>query len=119
LDTRQTHYFIGLSTPACTIFVLGLVLAAQSDRFGVSDLIHQQWLLYLLVGILAWLLNSPIPMFGLKIRRFDLRSNALLFVFLGIFGLLVFKLKELALSATILIYIFASILLKNKVVGTA
>jgi CDP-diacylglycerol--serine O-phosphatidyltransferase len=117
LDTRQTTYFIGLSTPACTVFVLGLTLAAHHNVFGAADWIHNTWLLYMLVAVLSWLLNSEIPMFGMKVKQFDLRSNRFNLLFLGLFIVLVFLLRELALSAIILIYIVLSLFLKNKIVA--
>ena len=116
LDTRQTSYFIGLSTPACTVFVLGLTLADHNRLFGISEWLHNQWLLYGLVAVLSVLLNSEIPMFGMKIKRFDLQSNLFNLAFLGLFLVLLFFLKVLAFSVIIVVYILASILFKNKVV---
>ena len=117
LDTRQGNYFIGLSTPSCTVFVLGLTLAAHHDRFGLAEMISNPWFLYALTGALSWLLVSEIPMFGMKVKRFDLPSNAINLGFLALFALLVFLLKELALSAIILFYIALSIAFKNKVLA--
>jgi len=117
LDTRQTDYFIGLSTPACTVFVLGLALASHNDRFGLAEVIGNPWFLYSLVGLLSWLLVSEIPMFGMKVKRFDWKSNAFNLFFLGLFAVLVFFLKELAFSAIIVCYIVLSIVLKNKILG--
>lgn len=119
LDTRQAHYFIGLSTPACTVFVLGLTLGAHHDLFGLRDTIENPWFLYSLIVLLSALLVSEIPMFGMKIKRFDLPSNALNLGFLILFGVLVYFLKELALSAIILCYILASILMKNRILEGA
>ncbi len=116
LDTRQASYFIGLSTPACTVFVLGLTLAAHHDLFGLADLIGNQWFLYGLIGLLSWLLVSEIPMFGMKVKRFDLPSNVFNLSFLALFAVLVFFLRELALSAIIVCYIALSIVLKNKII---
>ena len=117
LDTRQTTYFIGLSTPACTVFVLGLALTAQHNYFGLAGLLHNPWLLYGLVAVLSLLLNSEIPMFGMKIKRFDWSSNVFNLAFLLLFAVLVFFLKELALSVIIIVYILASVVLKNKIVA--
>jgi len=117
LDTRQVGYFIGLSTPACTVLVLGLRLAAHHDRFETAHFIQNPWLLYPLVGVLSWLLNAEIPMFGLKIKSFDLRSNAFNLAFAALFGLLALWLKELALTLIILIYIVLSLFLKNRVMA--
>ena len=118
LDTRQTSYFIGLSTPACTLFVLGLTLTVHNHSLGAAaQFIQNLWLLYGLVILLSWLLNAEIPMFGMKIKRFDLRSNAVNLTFLGLFLVLVFVFDALALSLIILIYIALSLIFKNKVVA--
>jgi len=116
LDTRQTNYFIGLSTPGCTVFMLGLTLSANHDRFGITEVLHNQWLLYALVGIFSFLLVSEIPMFGMKIKGLSIKKNALLLVFLVLFIVLVFLLKELALSAIVLCYIVYSLLQKKTIV---
>lgn len=117
LDTRQTDYFIGLSTPACTVFVLGLTLTAHYNLFGLAEIIGNQWFLYGLVGLLSWLLVSEIPMFGMKIKRFDLPGNAFNLFFLALFAVLVFFLRELALSAIIVCYIALSIVFKHKIIA--
>lgn len=115
LDTRQANYFIGLSTPACTVFVLGLSLASARNLFGINSVLLQPWLLRFLIAALSVLLVSEIPMFGMKIKSRSLKANAINLAFLLLFILLIFLLKELALSAIILIYIFTSILFKDKV----
>jgi CDP-diacylglycerol--serine O-phosphatidyltransferase len=115
LDTRQAQYFIGLSTPACTVFVLGLRLTAHYDHFGLSALIEQPVLLYGLVALLSWLLISEVPMFGMKIKRFDLRSNTFNLIGLGLFLLLVWFFKHFALSLIIVCYIVSSILLRKRI----
>lgn len=117
LDTRQGDYFIGLSTPACTVFVLGLALAVENDHFEVRQMLAHPWLLYGLIAVLSWLLVSEIPMFGMKIKRFDWPSNQLNLAFVGLFVLLVFFLRELALSAIIVCYLLASLLFRKKVVA--
>lgn len=118
LDTRQTDYFIGLSTPGCTVFVLGLTLGVHAGRFDLLEVLQNPWLLYALTGILSWLLVSEIPMFGMKIKGLSLKNNALILVFLVLFIILVLVLKELALSAIIVCYIVYSLLQKDKIVHT-
>lgn len=115
LDTRQTSYFIGLSTPACTVFVLGLTISAYYDYFGMKGFLQNTWLLYGLVAVLSVLLNSEIPMFGMKIKRFDLKSNLFNIAFLVLFIVLFYFLHALALSIIILVYILASVIFRNKV----
>lgn len=116
LDTRQANYFIGLSTPACTVLVLGLALTAHHDRFGLAPILHSPNFLYPAIGLLSWLLVSEIPMFGMKIKRFDWPSNFINLAFLGLFATLVFFFKELALSIVIVCYIILSLIFKHKIV---
>ncbi len=117
LDTRQGNYFLGLSTPACTVFVLGLALTAHKDLFGLKSVIENQWFLYALIPVLSGLLISEIPMFGMKIKGFNLKSNLLNLAFLVLFGVLILLLKDLALSAIIVCYIFLSVIFKDKVLA--
>ncbi|MCB0523983.1 MAG: CDP-alcohol phosphatidyltransferase family protein [Saprospiraceae bacterium] len=117
LDTRQGNYFIGLATPACTMFVLGLHLAHHYNRFGLAEMIANQWFLYALVIVLSWLLVSEIPMYGMKIKRADLASNVLNIAFVALFIVLVIILKELALSVIILSYVLLSLFSRNKILS--
>jgi CDP-diacylglycerol--serine O-phosphatidyltransferase len=118
LDTRQSNYFIGLTTPACTVLVLGLTLAAENDRFGMAEIIREPLFLYGLIGLLSWLLTSEIPMFGMKVKGFHWKENRLNLAFLVLFLVLIFFLKELSLTAIIVCYMVLSIAMKEKIIAT-
>jgi CDP-diacylglycerol--serine O-phosphatidyltransferase len=111
LDTRQTQHFIGLTTPATTVFVLGLALASAENRFGINAWLLQLPVLYGLIGLLSVLMNSNIPMFGLK---FGGPAWWLPLVFLGLFLGLWWPLKELALSVVVVCYVVASVCWLNE-----
>ncbi|HAD14011.1 MAG TPA: CDP-diacylglycerol--serine O-phosphatidyltransferase [Saprospirales bacterium] len=115
LDTRQTSYFLGLSTPACTVFVLGLSLGVYHNRFDLASMLTNPWFIYGLIGTLSWLLVREIPMVGMKIKRFDWKSNGLNLIFVGVLAILVFVIKELALSAIVVCYMLLSVLQKKKI----
>jgi CDP-diacylglycerol--serine O-phosphatidyltransferase len=120
LDTRQTTYFLGLSTPGCTMFVMGITLAAHQNTFGIGDyLMYHKWLIYTVIVVFSVLLVSEIPMFGLKIKRLDIRSNIELLAFAALFVAALFFLKLLALSIIVICYIVVSILFKEKVIAPA
>jgi len=120
LDVRQKNYFIGLSTPACTLFVLGLALAVHDNQLGIGDLIQRMpWLLYLVTGLFSFLLVSEIPMFPLKFRSFRWEGNKLPYIFL-VFGLTsLIVLKGIGLSVLIVFYILLSIFFKNRIIASA
>ncbi len=118
LDTRQTTYFMGLTTPACTVFMLGVTLATWHNTFGMRHFIADNaWLLYLLIPVLSILLLSEIPMFGLKLKSLDLQTNAPLLMVLAILVASAFFLKMLALPLTVLCYIALSVAFRSRVVG--
>jgi len=115
IDTRQTTYFIGLTTPATTVFVLGLFLTAQTDYLGLASIILHPILLYTLIPVLCYLMLSEIPMFGMKIKGLSLKDNRINLLFLGVFVLVAIVLKPLALSAIIILYILASLIWPEKI----
>jgi CDP-diacylglycerol---serine O-phosphatidyltransferase len=119
VDTRQSSYFMGLSTPACTLFVLGITLAGYSNQMGFGDFLRaNNWLLYALIPVLSVLLIADIPMFGLKIRSSDIKSNKVVLLFMLMCAILVLTLKHVGLMLSVLIYIMLSILFKKQVIAT-
>ncbi len=119
LDTRQANYFIGLSTPACTLLVVGLALTANSDRFGLAGFIQNTYFLMGLTAVLSWLLISEIPMFGMKIKHLDVKSNLPVLLAVAVAAVLFYFLKELALSVLVVFYIVFSIIFKNKIIANS
>ncbi len=118
LDTTHRNYFVGLSTPGCTVFVLGLTLAAHDNQFGIgSFLVAQPWVLYMIVGVFSYLMVSNIPMFGLKIRSIHWQENKMPLVFFIVSFAALFFFKGLGLSVVILFYMLISIFYKNTILA--
>ncbi len=118
LDVRQKHYFMGLSTPGCTVFILGLTLAAHDNQLGAGDLLFAQpWVLYVLTALFSFLLVSDIPMYGMKIRSFRWKGNELAFTFIGLSIAALIFLKGLGLSLVVVFYIALSLFSKNKILA--
>lgn len=72
IDTRQATSFIGLPIPANAIFWIGYaaMFAAGTSALG-------EWYIFLPVLLIeCWLMNSPLRMFSLKIKDFNLKKNA-------------------------------------------
>lgn len=115
LDTRQTDYFIGLSTPACTLLVLGLALGGHYQLFDLQNWLLQPLVLYGIIGVLSWLLNSEIPMFGMKIKNLEWQSNRIPLLLLVLAIPAFYFLHTLALTAMVLLYILFSIVFKHEI----
>jgi CDP-diacylglycerol--serine O-phosphatidyltransferase len=111
-DSRQTENFIGLNTPANTIFTLGLLLTVENNSFGLSELLLNLPLLISLIGLFSFLLVSEIPIFSFKFKGLFLKGNEIRFVFLILSALLlIFLPLGLAMMSCIALYLLSSILL--------
>ena len=72
IDTRQTDSFIGLPTPANAIFILSLPLILKNtDSLILLELLTNCWVLIIVTLISAFILNAEIPLFALKIKKFN------------------------------------------------
>ncbi len=103
IDPRQAHSFIGLPTPANTLFWISFAL-------GYPNLIGPINVLVLIAMILlsSWLLVAEVPMFSLKFENLKWNENKLRYLFL-IVCIPLFFLGKICLAAIILWYIILSI----------
>ena len=110
IDERQTTSFIGLPTPAFSIFVLSLPLILfYSDNTFFTQLLQN---IYVLIGITfigSYLMNAEIPLFSLKFKNYSWKGNEVKYIFLlATLGLLI-GLKTVAIPLVIILYILLSI----------
>lgn len=113
LDERQTEGFIGLATPACTLFVLGLLMLYRAEVPWFLALIELKIVMYTLVLLLSYLLLAEIPMFSFKFKRLSWEGNALRIIFAvsALVALIIWQ--EVALAPIVLIYIVINIARKT------
>ena len=109
LDTRQSERFIGLPTPANSLFIstlphLALLLS------GLEDWIYSPYILIGIAWIFSILLISEIPLIALKFKNFSLSGNQFRYLLLGI-SLIAFAFLQLGgIPLVILGYIGLSLL---------
>ena len=114
IDTRQTSGFIGLPTPANTMFILSLPLILQYQPTELFDsLLHNMWVLLGITLLSAYLLNAEIALFALKFSDYSFKNNALKYIFLALCVILLLSLKIIAIPLIILLYIILSLLPKR------
>jgi CDP-diacylglycerol--serine O-phosphatidyltransferase len=110
IDTRQTDSFIGLPTPANALFILSLPLVLKfSDSLILLEVLTNQWVLLAITLCSAYILNAEIPLFSLKIKKFNLKDNALQIGFLLTSLLLLVLLQYLAIPVIIIFYVLLSV----------
>ena len=108
LDTRQSDSFIGLNTPAMTIFASGVLLICHFDSFGLGAQIAQPIMILPIIAILSFLMISEIPMFSFKMKNSGWSGNELRFSFLILAVLQFVVLKEVGLATSIVTYLLFS-----------
>ena len=108
-DTRQSVDFIGLATPAATIYVVGLLQIYLSNSFELSGFIAQPLVIVLNIAFLSFMMIAELPMFSFKFKSFAWKSNEIQFIFLAVSVAMLIFLKFVALPLIILIYIALSI----------
>jgi CDP-diacylglycerol--serine O-phosphatidyltransferase len=115
LDERQSTGFIGLPTPANSLFFASFALVLW-DGFGEGDwktvlsmtLIKDQVLMSLVV-IFSILTVSELPLFSLKFSTFKWKENVIRYLFLMFALVLVLTLWVWALPIIVILYIVMSV----------
>lgn len=64
-STEQKTSFIGMPTPAVGLFIATLPLLNWYNPMGLGTLLQGKWILYILIGVLCWLMVSRIRFFKL------------------------------------------------------
>ncbi|MEO1096518.1 MAG: CDP-diacylglycerol--serine O-phosphatidyltransferase [Bacteroidota bacterium] len=104
IDERQADSFIGLPTPANTLFISSLIF------------VDQLWLtlpvLLSLIVVFSCLLVAPLEMLALKFKHFGWRGNEVRYIFIGISLVSILLFWQLALPVIIIAYICLSIIKK-------
>ena len=110
IDTRQSYYFIGLPTPAATVFVISFPLILFVDGFEAAGLLFYNPIFLAVISVfLSIMMIAPIPLLSLKASK-GKKPSKLIWVIGGL-GILSFSFFHfLALPIVILLYLFLSLL---------
>lgn len=115
VDDRQTGSFIGLPTPANTLFILSLPLILKYGDLAFAKAALEN--VYVLLGVTAlscYLLNAELPLFSLKMKSWGFKQNAIRYLFVLASVILIFTLKFVAMPVVILLYVLLSLLFPEK-----
>jgi len=108
IDTRQTDSFIGLPTPANAIFICSLVFVTSGENTW-ARLTDNLFFLLAVVVVFSYLLVAELPLFSLKFKSFDWKSNKIRYIFVIISAFILITLHWAGLSVVILLYIILSV----------
>jgi CDP-diacylglycerol--serine O-phosphatidyltransferase len=108
IDTRQSENFIGLATPANTLFFISLPFLPMT--------INPILLVVLSIGF-SLMLVSEIPLFSLKFKSMDFNLNIHRYLLIILSLILILFFKFAAVPMIIVIYILLSIIFKKKFIA--
>lgn len=114
IDTRQSESFIGLPTPANTLFFMTfpLLLANYSSKDGwVFDLILksiQANVFIPVILVMSVLLVAELPLFALKFKTFSWKENKIRYVFLITCGILIPIIYIWSIPIVVFLYLILS-----------
>jgi CDP-diacylglycerol--serine O-phosphatidyltransferase len=110
IDTRQSESFIGLPTPAMSLFVISLpLIPMHNDIELVQEII---WNNYFLIGVtlvLSYLMNAELPLFSLKFKNYGFKENIFKYLLILLSIILLVTVQYLAVPIIIMIYILLSV----------
>ena len=111
IDTRQSDSFIGLPTPAMSLFVISLpIILKYSESAFVHTILENT---YFLIGVsvaLTYLMNAELPLFSLKFKEYTFKKNIVKYLFILISLLLIIFLNVISIPIIIILYIVVSII---------
>ncbi len=113
IDTRQTENFIGLATPANTLFFISLPFLHTQPIAFLEILTNPLVLVFLSIGM-SYLLVSEVPLFSMKFKSMALGLNIHRYLLIILSLILIIFFKFAAIPIIIVIYILLSIIFKEK-----
>lgn len=114
VDTRQTTSFIGLPTPANTLLIVSIpLIIAYQFSVQIESVVLNKWVLIILTLMSCLLLNAELPLFALKFKTWDFKTNAIRYIFLILCIVALICFHFIAIPLIIGLYILISLFYKN------
>ncbi|WP_299207843.1 CDP-alcohol phosphatidyltransferase family protein [uncultured Dokdonia sp.] len=115
VDDRQTNSFIGLPTPANTLFIISIPLILMYGEYAFAKAVFTNPYALLAIAIgSSYMLNAEIHLFALKFKTWDFAKNKVRYFFLLASIMLLIFLHYLAIPLLIVLYVLLSVLFPDK-----
>lgn len=111
IDTRQTDSFIGVPTPAMSLFIVSLPLIAENSDFEmIRELMLNNYFLIGTTLVLSYLMNVELPLLSLKFKNYGFKENLFKYLLIICSVILIVLFKYLAMPLIIVVFIVLSII---------
>ena len=117
IDTRQLNHFIGLPTPANTLFLMTfpLVLCHSDIEYNeTTELLFDPMVLSFIIVTMSVLMVVDVSLFSLKFKSFTWKSNEVRIVFLLISSVFILIFKAWSIALIVILYLILSLISKHE-----
>lgn len=115
IDESQAYGFKGVPAPAAGLLIGSMPLIYwYSTNEAVLNVLKNQWVLYGIIVVVAWLMVSTLPLMALKFKDYSLKGNMPKWILVLLAGLAAVFLKWLAVPVVFVLYIIVSLAFKQK-----
>ncbi|HIP48195.1 MAG TPA: phosphatidylserine synthase [Lutibacter sp.] len=111
IDDRQDHDFIGLPTPALTLFVVSLpLISIYGNHEWTMNMVQDSYFLIATTLLGSFLMNSELSMFSLKLSSISIKDNWIQYILLAFSLLFMIWLHIASIPFIIIFYIVLCII---------
>jgi CDP-diacylglycerol--serine O-phosphatidyltransferase len=115
VDDRQTNSFIGLPTPANTLFIISIPLILIYGEYTFAKAVFTNPYALIAIAIAStYMLNAEIHLFALKFKTWDFAKNKVRYLFLAASIVLIILLQYVAIPLLIVLYVVLSLAFPDK-----
>lgn len=116
IDTRQSSSFIGVPTPAITLFILSILLISVLEQNEmIETMVATPWILYIITLLSSYALVAELPLFAMKFKVWNWKENKIRWIFVAIAVTLLSIFQLVAIPMIIIVYVILSIV--NNIIG--
>ena len=106
--TPTTAYFTGVPIPAAGLVVASFPLINLYNPLGIGARMQNEWIIYVIIAVLCWLMLSRIKLFTLKFSSFSVNKYWAQLTWILVSAVSVPFLKTLSIPFSFLLYITLS-----------
>ncbi|MEZ5046098.1 MAG: CDP-alcohol phosphatidyltransferase family protein [Chitinophagaceae bacterium] len=110
----NTSFFTGVPIPAVGLLIASFPYINFYNTWHVGFLFQHAWFLYIMIGILCWLMVSKLSLFTIKFSDFSIKKYRLQLIWFAMSLICVFIFQFLAIPIAFILYILLSIFYKPK-----
>jgi CDP-diacylglycerol---serine O-phosphatidyltransferase len=119
ISTTQTSSFIGVPSPAGGLLIASFPLIIWYQYFGVQEYLLNPWVLYAVILLVSYLMNSNRRFLAVKFKDFSFKNNSTTYILILLAVVCVVFLKWLSVPVIFLLYVIFSFFSKEPAVAIA